>query len=182
MQEKENVLKILEETKKSLEKEDIVRLKELSNQTIHTASITQDPDNLAIAIIIYSLSKIIERKYHKHPKWDKNIITAISNSERALRKNDDDGLKKNLELIRKLINKLPVDLKRYIQDVFRKASINKASKLYEHGISMGKTAELLGITMYELASYVGQTPISNAPLGVTSDAKERIKLAMEMFS
>lgn len=185
MQEKENVLKILKEANIALKNNDSLKLRDLSNQTVHTSSITQDPDNVAIAVIIYSLSKIIERRdYKEHKGWDKwygGIILSINNAIRSLEKNDETGLKNNLELIRKNIEKLSGRLKDYIQEVFRKASINKASRIYEHGISMEKTAKLLGITVWELANYAGQTGISDVPLGITKDAKSRIKLAMEMF-
>ncbi len=181
MQEKENILRIFEETKEAIKKEDIVKIKELSNQTVHTASITQDPDNIAVAVIVYSLSKIIERKYSGADNFYKTIISAIDNSIIAIKKNDEKKFKENLELVRKSINKLSGDLKKYIQDVFRKASINKASKIYEHGISMEKTAKLLGITMFELAGYAGQTEISDVREGITFDVRLRIKLAMEMF-
>ena len=46
---------------------------------------------------------------------------------------------------------------------------------------MEQTASLLGITLYELADYVGKTGISDVPENKTMDTKERIKLAMEMF-
>ena len=59
MQEKENVLRILEEAKKAIEIGDALEIKNLSNQTINTASLIQDPDNIAVAVIVYSLSKII---------------------------------------------------------------------------------------------------------------------------
>jgi len=182
MQEKENVLRIFEETKDAIKKEDVVKLRELSNQTIHTASLSQDSDSVAVAIIVYSLSKIIERKYSGAGGFYKTIISAIDNSIIALKKNDEKKFKENLELVRKAINKLSGNLKKYVQDVFRKASINKASKIYEHGISMEKTAKLLGITMFELASYAGQKEeISEVPESKTLDVRSRIKLAMEMF-
>jgi hypothetical protein len=47
---------------------------------------------------------------------------------------------------------------------------------------MEKTAKLLGISLWELANYSGQTNVSNVPLGKTYDVKSRIKLVMEMFS
>lgn len=183
MQEKENILKILEETKKAISNENFIELKHLSNQTNNTASRTQDPDNIAIAVIVYSLSKIIERKQHHDgaSKFYNTIVKAINNSITSLKKDDEAKLKINLEAITKEINKLSPDLRKYIQDVFRKASINKASKIYEHGISMEKTASLLGVSMYELASYAGQTNISEAKETKTMDVKNRIKLAMEMF-
>lgn len=180
MQEKENILEIFEETKEAIEKENISRLKELSNQTIHTASITQDPDNIAVAVIVYALSKIIERGYHKHPKWDNEVILAIDKIIITLHKDDEEGFKQNLAFIRSSINKLSGNLKSYIREVFRKASINKASKVYEHGISLEKTAKLLGITMFELADYAGQK-VTDIPFSKTMDTQSRIKLARGMF-
>jgi len=185
MQEKENVILILEATIQAMKKQDVVKLKELSNQTIHTASITQDPDNILVAVIVYSLGKTIERKdYQTYPGWEKfydNLITSINNSIKSLKNNDDKGLKLHLEEIRKCIDKLSGKLKTYIQDVFTKAKINKASKIYEHGISREKTASLLGVTMFDLASYSGQKQLPENPLSRTSDVKSRIKLAMGMF-
>ena len=70
MQEKENVLRIFEETKRAIEENDSAKIKSLSNQTINTASLTHDPDNIAVAVVVYSLSKIIEREgYRKLPGW-----------------------------------------------------------------------------------------------------------------
>jgi len=186
MQEKENVLRILKETIVAISKNNPIKLKELSNQTVHTASITQDPDNIAVAVAVYSLSKIIERKeYQTLPGWEEfyqTIISAMNNSITAIEKDDDKKLTNSLLSIQKAVSKLSGKLKDYIQDVFRKAEINKASKIYEHGISMEKTASLLGITMFELASYAGQKPeISDIPLSQSIDVKTRIKTAMEMF-
>lgn len=185
MQEKDNVLRIFQEAKLAVEKEDAVKLKDLSNQTIHSASITQDPDNITMAVIIYSLSKIIERKnYREYPGWKKfyeKMIGCINHAIVDLEKNDDNDLEVHLKSLRNSIERLSGKLRVYIKDVFEKAAINKASRIYEHGISLEKTASLLGITMFDLAGYTGQTGISDVPLSRTMDAKARIKLAMEMF-
>ncbi len=185
MKEAQNLLRIFEESKEAVKKGDVIKLRNLSNQTIHTASISQDSDNIATAVIVYSLSKIVERKkYQEYPGWNnfyKTLVSAIDNSVVALKNNNEEKFKENLGLIRKAISKLSGKLKRYIQDVFKKASVNKASRIYEHGISMEKTAKLLGITMWELANYAGQTGISDVSLSKTLDVKSRIKLAMELF-
>lgn len=185
MQEKENILRIFQEAKIAINNNDSVKLKELSNQTNNTASLTQDPDNIAVAVAVYSISKIIERtEYKNFPGWKdfyKVIVSAVDNSIIAIKKNDDKKLSESLISIRKAVSKLSGKLKSYIQDVFRKAEINKASKIYEHGISMEKTASLLGITMFELASYAGQKPDADVSLTKTIDVKSRIKTAMEMF-
>lgn len=184
MKEGKNILKILQETEKAIKSENIIALKHLSDRTIHTASISQDPDNIAIAVIVYSLSKMIQRKrYHEYKGWDKfyrKFITCIGRSKNAVKRGDEKEFKKCLAEIRGAINNLSGDLRKNIQDVFRKASINKASRIYEHGISMEQTAKLLGITMWELANYAGHR-VGEAKLTKTQNVRDRIKLAMSMF-
>ncbi|MFC1682048.1 hypothetical protein ACFL0X_00335 [Nanoarchaeota archaeon] len=181
MQEKENILRILEGTIKALKDQDVVKLKELSDQTIHTASISQDPDNIAVAVIVYSLSKIVERKNYKG--WDvfyKKIVLNIQGLIDAIKKGDEKRIDKKVESIRRDVTSMSGSLKKNISDVFRKASINKASKIYEHGISLEKTAKLLGITMFDLASYAGQKDIGEvSDKGVS--VKERVKLIERIF-
>lgn len=185
MQEKENILRIFQETKTAIRDNDSIKLKELSNRTNNTASLTQDPENIAVAVAVYSISKIVERtEYRNLPGWKdfyKVIISAVDNSIDAIKNDDTKGFSESLISIRKAVSKLSGKLKDYIQDVFRKAQINKASKIYEHGISMEKTASLLGITMFELANYAGQRPDVNMSLSKTIDVKLRIKTAMDMF-
>ena len=185
MEEKKHILRIFKETKEAVKKKDVIKLKDLSNQTIHTASLTQDSESIAVAVIIYSISKMLERKkYESYPNWEKFyelVLLEIDNSVNAIKKDDEKAFKKSLTAIRSSIGKLSGKLKDYIKDVFRKASINKASRIYEHGISLETTANLLGITLFELANYSGQTGISDVPESKTIKIKQRIKLAEDFF-
>ena len=186
MKEEDNILRILKETKQSLENEDFSKIKSLSNQTINKASLTQDPDNIIVAVVVYSLNKIFGREDYKKIKgWKKlyNITKkCLDASIEDIQKGNIKKFRKDFEKIREAITEVSEELKNYIQEVFRKASINKASKLYEHGISMERTASLLGVTMYELASYTGsKKEISDAPEGETMNVKKRIKLAENFF-
>jgi hypothetical protein len=185
MQEKENILRILKETKEAITRGDAITIKSLSNQTINTSSLAQDPDNIAVAVIVYSLGKILERQqYQEFRGWKEFynvIIDYLNHSIKDLETGNDKNIGRDFEIITKEIEKLSGKLKKYIQDVFWKARINKASKIYEHGISMEQTAKLLGITLYELASYAGQARIEDVPLENTMDVRKRIKTAMEMF-
>jgi hypothetical protein len=185
MEEVDNVLRILTETKKFLIEDRPYELKTLSNQTIHTAAVSQDPDNIIVAVLVYSLSKVLERdKYREMEGYGefysavtKNLESAIS----SLEKNDVDACRTYLGKIRNSLNKISSDLNRYIKDVFIKAEINKAFKLYEHGISIEKTAELLGVSLWELSSYIGQSTVSEARIAICMPVKERIKIAEDFF-
>ena len=177
MEEKENILRILEETKVALKEKDTLKLKQLSDQTNNTASRTQDADNIAVAVIVYSLGKILERGYAENLSV---VIKEIDNVIRSAKKGGD-LLNRNLKQLRAEIEKISPGMKKYIGDVFRKASINKASKIYGHGVSMENTAKLLGLSVWELANYVGQTGISEVPESKTLGVRERIKLVEEIF-
>jgi len=185
IQERGHVLNVLKRTKASLERQDAVKLKDLSNQTIHAASINQESESIILAVVIYSLSKIIERtNYQKYPglkEFLTHVAQHIDKSIVYVQKENKKGFVKEIEYIRKDINKLTGNLKRQIQDVFQRAKINKASRMYEHGISMEKTAKLLGISIWELTEYAGQTGISDVNLNITIPMRQRIKFAMEMF-
>ena len=185
MKERENVLRILEETKKAIKQDNITEIKNLSNQTTNTASLTQDPDNIAVAVIVYSIGKVLERENYKQlPGWNnfyKIVVSSLDSAIKDVKANNEKGFRTHFEMIRKAINKVSGKLKKYIEEVFRNAQINKASRIYAHGISMAQTAKLLGVTLYELANYAGQTGISDVPETKTMDSKARIKLAMAMF-
>jgi len=185
MHERENIIRILMETKAAIANDDATKLRELSNHTIHTASVHQDPSDIAVAVVVYSISKIIERKdYRQDPQWEKflnNFKLCIDKSIKYAEKDDEKGFAMGIACVRKSINKLSGKLRVYIQDVFKRAEINKASRIYEHGISMEQTAKLLGVSMFDLANYAGQTGIANVSENKTIDVKTRIKTTMEMF-
>lgn len=185
MIEKEHVLNILKEVKKAVENNDIIKLKDMSNQTLHSASIYQDADNITIAVIIYVLSKVLERtNYRSYPLWPSFLLAFMHHINKAIEYLEKDNLplfEKELKLIRKEVNHLSGSFKKNIQDVFQKASINKASRIYEHGVSMEKTSKLLGISLFELAEYAGETGVSEVDIGITLPVKKRIKNALELF-
>ena len=184
MEETVQILKILKHTYTSLKKGDYVRIKSLSDKLIENSSVHRDPDIISVAVIIYSLSKLIERdQYRKEKNWNrfysdyrKNIKDMII----RLEKNDINGFRKEVNANRKLIQSLTGRLKMYISDVFKKARINKASEIYGQGISMEKTAKILGVSLWELAEYTGQRS-NDYNLSITMPIKERVKIAKEVF-
>lgn len=183
MHEHKHVISLLEKAKKAAKAGNVVELKKLSDMTIHSAAIYQDEDNVLVAVIIYALSKIVEKgeRYYKenYKRYITNYMQLIDKSIAHLKKGDDDGFRKQIREI--TISKYAYgDLRGHLQGLFRKARINKAGKIYEHGISMQQTADLLGISLWELAEYSGQMRIHDKK-SQTLDVKKRIKFAEEFF-
>ena len=184
--EAEHISSLLEQAKKALKSNNSVHLQSLSDQTIHSASIHQHTEYILIAVIIYSLSKLIYRKSSiKVTNWDifvKKINVVFDLAIKALREKNNEAFSQHLEKAIGTITNISGTLKSSIKEVLTKASINKASKIYEHGISLGQTAKLLGLTQWELASYVGQKNISEIKYNTTLNIKSRAKMALEFFS
>lgn len=183
--EKENILRILKESKDAIGQKDSNKLKKLSDQTIHTAAIHQDSCSVVVSVLIYTLSKLMARdNYWKMEGWDifysslnKNLDLAIS----SLEEGDYEKLMSSLGKIRNSVNKIEGGLSNYIKDVFYKAQVNKAFRLYEHGLSSEQTASILGVSLWDLASYIGQSSISESSLNEAVPVRERVKLAENFF-
>lgn len=186
MEEVEHVIQVLEEVRVAIKAEDVLKLNTLSNETIHTVSTHQDTGNITMAVIVYALSKLIERKnFLKIKNWNLFIARIDSQFALAIKALRDDRIEKYetyMEMTRKSITSTSLNIKPYIQDVLRKASINKASKIYEHGISLGQTAQILGITEWELSEYAGQTRIPDVKYNITLSVEKRAKMALEFLS
>ena len=177
-------IKVLQETQQAILQKNPVKLKELSNQTIHHSCSHQDVPSITTAIIVYALSKLIERKdYKRVPSWDKFIKkfnSLLDLAIKALKEDNQTAYSNHIIKARESLQSIS-SLKPYIEKVIRKSCINKASKLYEHGLSLQKTAKLLGITQWELANYTGQSKISDNPLNQSQNIKQRAKMALEFF-
>lgn len=183
---RKNILDVLQAALRDIQKGDIKGLKDLSNMTIHTASIVQDHDSISIAVLIYSLAKMFERsRYQAHHGWFSFCKECVSKLEKAyeeLEHGEDDAFEETIRLYLEDINKLDIKLKDYIHDVLLKARITKGSRIYEHGISMERTAHLLGISQYELMNYTGQTHIADMRIKVLVPARERMNTARGLFN
>lgn len=185
MKEAENILRILKETKRFIEEDNPFELKALSNQTIHSATISQDGDNIVVAVLVYSLGKVLERNHYRNMEgwlgFHGSVIKNLGLAIKAIEKENVENTRIYLGRIRNSLNKIDGDLSQYIKDVFKKAEINKAFKLYEHGLSTEKTAELLGISLWDLASYIGQSSIADAKIAISMPVIKRIKIAENIF-
>ena len=185
-EEVEHVISVLRETREALETSDTFKLQKLSDQTIHSASIHQHTDFITLAVLIYSLSKILERKEKMNiARWSayvKKINDELFKAMSELKKGDSEEFARHLEHTKELLISFSPNVRENVQEVIKRASINKASKIYEHGISLSRTAKLLGITQWELADYVGHSKAHEDPYATTVDEKKRAKIAREFLS
>ena len=173
---KRDILAILRQSVAAIGKRDILILKELSNHTIHNASIFQDPDSVTVATIIYALSKILDRRGH----LGSSVIDAINRSIEALEHDRIDEFQNILHELLREISQIDSKIKLYIDQVISQAQIKKGSKIFEHGISVGRAAEILGISPWELMDYIGKTHIADQLM--PTDETKRLEAARRIFN
>lgn len=157
---------------------DVLEIKELSNHIIHNASVFQDEDSVSIAVLIYSLSKIIERKQRAIDY--KRLADMVNTSIAALQNGDEQEFRKSIKNIFSFIRAIDEKLKLYISEVINQAQIKKGCKLCEHGISAARASEVLGISQWELMHYIGKTTLidkNNEPVNIF----RRMKIARSLF-
>lgn len=166
---KKNIIEVLKKAFVAVQKRDVSNLKGLSNYLIHSASVNQDEDSVAIAVVLYSLFKIYSRSdYFQMKSWsmfDKKTLDFLKVAKEKLIKGDFVRYRNVINDYLQSINKLDSRLKRYVKDVINDAKISKGSRLYEHGISAGRTSKILGISRFELMGYVGGTGIADVSVG-----------------
>ncbi len=179
---KKDIISILMKVKGVLEIEeerDAAEMRELSNHTIHNSSIFQDEDSISIAILVYAMSKVIERRQGGLDY--KPFLDLISDAADHLNRDDTAGYRKDIKGLFNLIRDIDSKLKLYVEEVINQAQIKKAGMIYGHGISLGRTAEMLRISQWELLNYIGKTMIHDT-VREDINVRDRLKFARGLFS
>ena len=86
------------------------------------------------------------------------ILSMLNSCISYLKNNQDDAFRKSIKNIFDFIRTMDQKLKLYIHEVINQAQIKKGCKLCEHGISIARAAEVLGIdpsTLYRKLSRYG---------------------------
>jgi len=79
------------------------------------------------------------------------------------------------------IIKFDKKLRLYALNVINQAQIKRGSKLFEHGLSIGRIAELLGLSRWELMRYIGRTNIVDGFREKTR-IKDKINFTRKLFN
>ncbi len=185
MQEVENIIRILKEALVAFNGNDSFALKKLSDQTIHTSAIYQDPDNIMVAVLVYVLGKLVERDKLRRIEGTQNFYVNLTKNfaeaTKALEKNDLETFRSLFGKIRSSVNEMDEGFANYLREIFYKAEVSKAFRIYEHGISAERTAELLGVSLWDLASYIGQSSISESHFTEALSVKDRVNVTRSFF-
>ena len=160
------------------EEKDTQELKELSNHTIHNASVFQDDCSVSVAVVVYALSKVIER--HQDELNYGKFIKILEKARASAANNEDYSFSLSIKELFSEISRVDSRLKAYVQEVINEARVKKGCKLCEHGLSTARASQIMGVSQWELMKYLGNTGLNEHSAGM--DVKSRVKFARGLFS
>ncbi|MEM2873986.1 MAG: hypothetical protein QW063_00800 [Candidatus Nanoarchaeia archaeon] len=160
---KKDVLDALNEAIVAIKEKKHAELHAISDHVLHVMAIYQEPDIVDFSVAIYALDKILQtEKYRAHPKmkaFRKITLNLLKDAKAQLEKEAYNAYSARIKELLGVIQKFTKEIKFYIEDVLHFARIKKGTKLYEHGLSLGKAAEVAGVTKWELMPAIGETVI-----------------------
>ena len=154
---KKEIIKLLSqsfEILKERSKEDVEKLKELSNKGIESIALYKDMDLISVTVMIYSLYKIITSISAGDYQY---LLRDVEKAKNSLQKNKFTLYNKSIRLIYKIIHKGDAQVKVHLGDVMHAARIKKSAVLLSKGLSIGQAAGLMGLSNWDLQKYAGKT-------------------------
>ncbi len=171
---KRDVLSVLAKAFRAIRKDELLRLREISNEVIHNASIFQDEYSISTAILIYAISKV------SIPPADlrKMVLPVLKEMVADMAADRHEQYRQKT---RELLADLEKKSNRTVSEMLQQAQISKGTKIYDHGISLPRVAETLGISVWDLTEYIGKTGIAET-MGDPGDIQERLSFTRRMFN
>ena len=182
---KRDILEVLKNSLRAIKENNLSLLREQSYKTVHNSSIYQDEYSISISVVMYSVFKVLEKvKYRESSGWDKfkeGLLAEVRKAILELEKDNIKGYSNSLKKILSSLKRLDKGVKMYIDDIVKSTRVKKASNIHRHGLSLGRAAELLGVSKWELMSYSGQTTTYDNKYNISKSAVERLKVARSIF-
>jgi len=159
-------------------------LKRIGNDNIKEAVLESDSKLAKMAVISYSLYKILSKDHFlrskRWPKVSESIVNSISKSIQAIEKNNEKAFNKHLDNAIDEIQFIDNELSNYARNIYEKSKIKQASTAYALGMSLSNAAALTGADRKELQLYIGATRIHDEQK-VKKGISERLKTLKELL-
>ncbi|MBI4399121.1 hypothetical protein HY570_00075 [Candidatus Micrarchaeota archaeon] len=163
---------------------EIRALRKISNDCITEYSIEHSYDLFLLSLISYSIAKLLEKPHY----WkDKTRATLAGKADKALQRSiifakekNQEGFTNSLNQVIQEMTQADVQDKRFVRDMFEKARVKAAARLYAQGISLGAASELTQIDKRDILEYAGKTMMFDK-FGKTKKMKERLRDVRRIF-
>jgi gas vesicle protein len=182
---RKDVLDALKEAIAAIKEKRHADLHAISDHVLHAITIYQDTEIVDVAVAIYVLDKLLEKeKYKTHRKMKLFVKTILHQLQKAVSELEKENYEDYSDTLKEILGNMESfskSIKFYIEDIMHFARIKKGTKLYEHGLSLGKAAELAGVTKWELMPAIGETAIHEQFVTPRKINERRMGFAEKIF-
>ncbi len=163
--------------KNAFKARDSFKLREIADDAIKEAVVKYDKDLARIAVLAYSLSKILSKlHFRKREEWhrfekemERELAIFVGEVKRGETR---EACERMIELIRSIDESAG----NYARNLVEKAKVKMASTAYALGLSLESAANLTEANKYELMRYIGITKVHDRPYSETISPSERYSL------
>ena len=173
----QKLLSVLSEAVKLLKQNNAYDLGHLSNELIQYTSIYQDAYSVSTSVLLYSLAKTLNHglvSVHE-------VLPKIENALTFLEKKDERGYERVIQSLISLIKRRDTHAQAYLRTVIELTQLKKSCALCANGISVGRAAEILNVSRWDLMKQMGLTRL-NEVKEKRELLEERLALARRLFS
>ena len=167
-----DLLVVLKRAARAVKAQDYESLSVISNQVVHNASVFQDNHAVHTAIVLYAIGKVAARCKDKCLPINIELDKAIRAVEQGKHSQYEKELRHIMQVLRKTDNKVNM----YTQEALDQARVKKGYKFHTHGLSVARTAKLVGVSQWELQGYLGKT-VQEEPT-----KRDRLAIARKLFT
>ena len=172
---------LLERAIQAVHTKNISDIERISNETIHNASIYQDPVSIHVAVLTFSIFKLEQKADVKSLKLDLDIFA------KDLTMLHDLVLRGKIKVFEEKAKKIFHDIEQMGRKVHQfnlidRSGVKKGGKLYDHGISVAQAASALQVSQWELYSYIGRSHMNDYPEDVDKRVAQRLAYTRKLFN
>ena len=164
--------------------EDTISLKESSQECLQAAARLNDKGYANLALIGYSLNKLVGKRHIViDKKWKSikaQILRELDLASYSLERGKPKEFGKSLVTIIDTVSEVDQEFGRYAITMEEKGRLKMASAAYGLGLSLSQAVGLTGARKEDVQSYIGGTRMHDEE-GVTLGIAERLRRLRQMF-
>ena len=171
-------------TKNYFKVRNIPKLRSLSNDYTRDLLIYQDALFLDLSLATLLICNVLEKpRFWKYDDWLRIVFKIEEQLDiciKQIKSKDIKSLRNTLNSILNLACSVDDKDRRFVENIMIHGRVKIGSTLYAQGLSIGRAAELSGVSKEKIFQYSGRTLI-NDRFGKTMSIKERVNNVKSIF-
>jgi len=175
---KQKVISVLTSLKEILSSDQVTptRLKQLSEELVEGASLFNDPDCISVSVLAYSLYKIFSKNLDIEKTSLLGYVSAALGSV-----DNDTRFRSDIRKLFDHLKKYDKNIDTNILQIVKHVQVKNGLKMYEHGLSIGQAAEVMGVSKWNIMEYLGASSIVDQDSSQRIDCKTRLNFTKGLF-